>query len=448
MISSVYLFLIPIVFLIMSGMGILSVYKKPVVGICLIAISIILKNFFVIVGTRLDAWFVINAVFIALIFYSLIQQFQSKPTKVDVYFFIFIIYALLISIIGTLLLYWFDQQSVKIMIGGFLKNEGRIIVQSIFFLVTFCLIFTVAFFLKSKDDIEYLLRVITKVLCLTALLGLIQYTVVVFFGFQNPFPINTGDYSDGGHTGYISNLTFRVNSIVGEPKHFGLAMTLGMNILILSIMNRIKLVKYQTQWLALFVLMIFLTFSTTGYVLSIISIISCFIISGKINFKYLIAASFFILLAISIQYFLGSDTKEVVSSQFQKAGLEVQDLASLRFLISEPQYLIFGTGMGNIHHYAVEYLPKDFPLFRDTPFKGNSGFVMYLSDFGFVGIILLYMPVFILLFDYLKRKNVDRIDKVAMQLFFIFSLLFLFRYTELFFLLAGVSLAIRKRVWS
>ena len=91
---------------------------------------------------------------------------------------------------------------------------------------------------------------------------------------------------------------------------------------------------------------------------------------------------------------------------------------------------ITGLGLGNIHYYSVKYIPENFPLFKDTPYKANSGILFMISDYGIIGfitIILLILNVFEKNKKLLKSNNFSYknesliITNFSLILFIIFS---------------------------
>ena len=110
---------------------------------------------------------------------------------------------------------------------------------------------------------------------------------------------------------------------------------------------------------------------------------------------------------------------------------------------------ITGTGLGNIHFFAEAYLPFRFPLFHDTPFKGNSGFLLLLGDVGIIGISMLALLTIGLIRSIHRRVDVrdpDMSGKYAVIVHFasIAFVLFLLRSFELFYLTLGLLLYLQN----
>jgi hypothetical protein len=74
---------------------------------------------------------------------------------------------------------------------------------------------------------------------------------------------------------------------------------------------------------------------------------------------------------------------------YERTELEDFDEAILSFLIHEPEQMVLGVGMGNVHLYADRYLPVNaVPYARGTAFRAKAGTLKLLSEFGLLGFLL------------------------------------------------------------
>lgn len=320
--------------------------------------------------------------------------------------------------------------------------------QLVFFFLTINLIFISYFLIKENNHISKILNLIILACKILTVFAIFQYVIVNILGQSNPFPISG---SDGIlHSGYILDKTFRLNSIAGEPKHLGIVMSLGIILLFLSKLNNVKLSSYTNLWILSFVFVLFYTYSTTGYALTIIGIGLSLLFVGFLNkrvFLFLLITTVISITFISYNFTLD----ETFISQSSKNSLEIQDLTVYEYLINENIFHAFiGTGLGNIHHFAVDYFPSYFPLFKDNPYKANSGILFILADYGLIGIIILYSIVFFLLkrlLYYAKHTTIlTNEEKIIIYFTVVLSILFLFRYYELFFIFLGIVLKINKLI--
>ncbi|MFC1831335.1 hypothetical protein ACFL0S_04865 [Thermodesulfobacteriota bacterium] len=359
---------------------------------------------------------------------------------------IYIAYALFITVLFPLTIPGNDK---NLMIGGFFKNEGRIIFQIVFFLITVNLILWPSYIFNSPKQIFTTFKVIFLSVATLAVLGIIQLISLYTSGFD-PFPIHRvyGLDNTGGML-YVQGLPGlqRINSLAGEPKHFAIALIIGLLILIIYRLNKRYITQFEIPILAIFFVCLLATYSTTGYLLFTISLACVFILyRHKMTGTSIIVIVLVILSLYAVSYRSGSGSYSYIEKTVNKTGLEVQDLAVFDYFKDNINVALTGTGLGNIHHLAVKYLPNNFPIFRDTPFKANSGFLLLLGDVGFIGILLLLIFIFKLirrrskkgaLPDWKERNIVTHITLIS-------SSLFLFRYFELFFVFCGLLMYYRN----
>jgi hypothetical protein len=237
-----------------------------------------------------------------------------------------------------------------------------------------------------------------------------------------------------------------MNSLAGEPKHLGIALIVGIVIILLHRLNGKKIIKYDFVFLTIFLICLVATYSTTGYIwygvtMILIAMLYSFKLSRNIV-GLLVAASITMLV---MHYSTGGEPTPYIVKTINKVGLEVQDEAVFDFFKNDPVYVITGLGLGNVHFYADDYLPPRFPLFRDTPFKGNSGFFLLLGDIGFLGLLMLSIFIVGLIrankelsssFNGILLIN----DKILIHFSIIASAMFLLRYFEIFFVTSGMML--------
>jgi hypothetical protein len=220
MISSIYIASIPFIVMLFTFYGLLNIIKKPINLLFIIIFTFLFKNFYVFIGTRIDIWMILSLMFLAIYFFKWLIEYRNYNKNVYEFLLIFfIIYVVSMTLINQ---YFFIDFSLHIMKGGFLKNEGRIISQLVFFFLTINLIFISYFLIKENNHISKILNLIILACKILTVFAIFQYVIVNILGQSNPFPISG---SDGIlHSGYILDKTFRLNSIAGEPKHLGIVM--------------------------------------------------------------------------------------------------------------------------------------------------------------------------------------------------------------------------------
>lgn len=441
MFAELYIYAIKYIVILISIVGLIYVVKQPKIAFYIILFTFPFKNFYVWVGTDLQVWKLLSIAFLVIHAPNwIINNYHSgKVHKHILFLFAFFSFVILSTILNELLI-----TDVKQMIGGYFKNEGRIYYQIIFFVLTLNLIIIPMKTLTSIEDVILALRVLFFAFFILAIFGGIQFLVVHFTGV-NPFPIYGANETH--HSGYLGDTVFRINSLAGEPKHMAIAMVLGITIVLLARINNLKIIKNDLVILALFAFNLLFTYSTTGYALLALSLIIMVLIKGVFSWK-----SISLILGITIVSFFvyTSITNEQLTNlnnQVARAGIEIQDKTIKSYFYDHPLHATIGTGLGNIHHFAVSYLPASFPLFRDTPYKANSGILFMLADYGLVGIILLYFSFSSLVarnLNLLKDSRFLNLNEISVLTHFsiVFSVLFLARYNELYFVLFGMLLSI------
>lgn len=346
------------------------------------------------------------------------------------------------------------EQDKHTVVGGFFKNEGRYIYQLGLFLITVNLILWPIYVLRNDDDISKLFRIVFYSVAVLSILGLFQELSIMFFN-NDPFPIHRPegfDYEGGSLVIPKGETIRRINSLAGEPKHLAIALIIGMVVILLHRLNGKNIIRFDLFFFTLFLACLVLTYSTTGYiwygvVMFLLMMLYGFKLSRNIM-ALLIAAS--ITMAV-VHYSTGGEPTPYIMKTINKTGLEVQDEAVLNFLLNEPYYAITGLGLGNVHFYADKYLPPGLPIFRDTPFKGNTGLLFLLGDTGFIGLLILFLFISGLIKSTTRNlsrtfnKTILTDNKIIIHLTIILLALFALRYFEFFFVVLGCLLFVNNQ---
>lgn len=286
-----------------------------------------------------------------------------------------------------------------------------------------------------------LLRIIILIAAITAYGAIVQTLIMLFTGI-NIFPIIGSD--DTISSAYIMDQTFRANSFAGEPKHLGLLMSMGlisyfaMRLLRIPTEGRFAAIKPLVMAIALM-----LSLSTTGIIVTAVGI-------------GFLAATFFRQLRIAdvavagglalalLTQVIGSDVgyAAALEGQINRAGFEVQDESVMQALFANPGLILTGTGLGNIHLIAVDYLPPDFPLFRDDGYKANSGLFFVMGDSGLMGLLLLLAIPLFGMRSYVRMHRQFTPSQsnealLALAIIVVSLISFLLRYDVSYFLLSG-----------
>lgn len=86
------------------------------------------------------------------------------------------------------------------------------------------------------------------------------------------------------------------------------------------------------------------------------------------------------------------EQRNVLYQDGEQIGLPVGDDTDeviFIFLKNNPSWLVFGTGMGNVHKLANSYIPDKYKYYmEDSIFVAKTGYMRYLSEFGIIGFLL------------------------------------------------------------
>jgi len=286
-----------------------------------------------------------------------------------------------------------------------------------------------------------LLRTIILIAVVAAYGAILQSLILHFVGI-NIFPIIGSD--DTVRSAFILDRTFRANSFVGEPKHLGLLMSIGLISFFLTRLFRIRTGGlFNIHKPLVMIVALLLSLSTTGI----------FITAGGIGvlavifFRWLRStdlAAVGLLAVILTGQVIGSggDYATSLERQLSKTEFEVQDESVKQALLASPGLLFTGTGLGNIHLIAVDYLPANFPLFRDQGYKANSGLYFVMGDSGLVGLLLLLSGPLFCMQSYARMSpylppNQRKEALSALALIVVSSFSFMLRHDPGYFLYAG-----------
>lgn len=451
--SNLYTSYLNIAVILICIVGIFYLFKKPLYTFYIAIFFLPFKGLYLWVGTNIEIWKVLSAVSL-LIFWPTFLLKSYNGIKNNRYFHLllfYICYAVLMTVIFLLLI---PEQDKHTVVGGFFKNEGRYIYQLGLFLITVNLILWPIYVLRNDDDISKLFRIVFYSVAVLSILGLFQELSIMFFN-NDPFPIHRPegfDYEGGSLVIPKGETIRRINSLAGEPKHLAIVLIIGMVVILLHRLNGKNIIRFDLFFFTLFLACLVLTYSTTGYiwygvVMFLLMMLYGFKLSRNIM-ALLIAAS--ITMAV-VHYSTGGEPTPYIMKTINKTGLEVQDEAVLHFLLNEPYYAITGLGLGNVHFYADKYLPPGLPIFRDTPFKGNTGLLFLLGDTGFIGLLILFLFISGLIKSTARNlsrtfnKTILTDNKIIIHLTIILLALFALRYFEFFFVVLGCLLFVNNQ---
>ena len=295
---------------------------------------------------------------------------------------------------------------------GYFRSEGRYISQLIFLILMFSIVPLAFNYIKSIQDAFKYFKIYLYALILLSILGWIQYSIYTVSGIDL-FPI--GEREGISITGIWDGI-FRISSLGGDPKAFSVSLVIAFFIIHVFNKNNIYFFKYDKYIKYLFFFTIFATFSTSGIVMfAIIYIIynlyQLFISKSvsKYSTKRFLYGIFILFLLIFLIYqnldFLSKVLDERILGR--DIASEDSDAPIQIFLLKFPEYLIFGSGLGNIHNFAYPYiLPESMHYMKGQTFVAKSGYLRIISETGLIGFSLFILMTYTM---YKKLSNIKKL---------------------------------------
>ena len=205
----------------------------------------------------------------------------------------------------------------------------------------------------------------------------------------------------------------------GEPKHFGFTCAIAfiLNLLMSLVIppHGIRKKVWRFIMAVIFFVCVLLSLSTQAYFVLGISIsMLTLILLFRYGFKskrFLLLNS--LLIAGAVTLFSNNYTRRLVELRiFERledtGAVEDFNQTIYSFLADNTRFLALGTGMGNVHLWAGDYIPKEFRYYmRNNIFVAKAGFLRILSELGIVGLILYYGGFLVLFWRIFQslRKN-------------------------------------------
>lgn len=342
--------------------------------------------------------------------------------------------------------------------GGFFRREGRFIGQIIVTLLAFAIVPLSINFVKTTSDLYKYFKAYIIALVVLTFLGWLQLIIFYTVSFDI-FPLSINELGEV-RTGIWMNNNFgflRMSSLGGEPKGFSMSLVIAYFIILIHNKHAITFTKYDRILKYLFLLTAFLTLSTSGIVLYLILTLFYNIYRFK-NYKFRLKRNQ-LLFGITLVAMLTYVTINywdliylILNERILERNIASEDFdAPIQMLLKKsPEYLVFGSGIGNVHNLAYPYIPPETQHYMtNTIFVAKSGYLKIVSELGIIGFIL-FMLIPLTVFFQLSRlkRNVSQVNihyiNILKALLFLLVLAFLSRsylFGELI-LMIGISNAL------
>lgn len=357
-----------------------------------------------------------------LLFITLIIFFFEGKVKLNnqyIYYFLFY------SVISTIFISNFIIDKY-LDLGNYLQSEGRFITQIILLILNFSIIFVSFKYIKRKEDIYKYLRIILLSMIFLSILGWLQFTTYYLLGIDI-FPIRIKNGFAVSGIEQTLNI-FRISSLSHEPKGLSVFLTIGFFILYILNKNNIKVFKYDFLIKILFAITIIATLSTSGIVLFFLLLF--IIIIWNINYNLLNFKKIFIYIVLSLFILIFYDIiYEIIKIRILDRDLSSEDFdAPIQIFLSKfPEYIFFGSGMGNIHNLAESYIPTQYIHYmKNEIFVAKSGYLRLISEYGLIGFFL-FLTIIFYIQKKLKVNSHEAIDKSLREILILTFIAYLAR---------------------
>ena len=289
--------------------------------------------------------------------------------------------------------------------------------------------------MKTVADIKSMLRVYLLSIVVLAVIGWIQLILWYRTGV-NPLPIGIvndwlggADITREGLFDFGSLAIYRMNSLAGEPRQLGGALVLAM-----MAIQAIALTARRVEWRWMAPLWLFFlvtavaTYSTSAVAIWLIGTTVQFVTPWVFGVKIrrsigqlggaVLVTALPILLAIGAAEANGIPVVDLIADRTvnridQNGAVEDFDLAILDFFKAHPEYLAFGTGLGNAHLYAAPYIQPEFRWYAEgNVFTAKPQYLRIVSELGLAGLLLFMTWFGVLLIDVarvLRRPGGDEV---------------------------------------
>lgn len=283
---------------------------------------------------------------------------------------------------------------------SFFREEGRYISSLIKFIVfDFGILFAVHTLVRNEEKILKLIRIYLRGLVLLAVLGMLQVVVSVVF-HVNLFPTNF--FKDGRPVVDLMDqvtkvLPFvRLTSLGGEPKNIASSLAIGIMLLYYLAQKKITFFQYQRWLIPLFIVCILFTLSTSGIGLVVIFFVVSLLLDIPTRAFWRIRKSSLYALPLVIAAlwfswpFVSTIIEQRVVERSKELTSEEVDEVIQKFLVAQPSWAVFGTGLGNVHNLAAPYFGNDYYVLniRGKIFTSRYGYIKLISENGVVGFLL------------------------------------------------------------
>lgn len=317
--------------------------------------------------------------------------------------FVFISYTIAVTLITRFFI-------PEVYIAGFARGEGRWIFQIAMLLITISPVFLQLMFFQKIEDVKTAAKVFLTSTAVLCVLGWVQSLLFYLYGIVL-FPVFRegllGEKTQSMGVNMFGATLFRMHSLGGEPKDFSMTVAVAIVLLLIARMGGYGKFKFSNFLTIFFLMSLFMSLSTSGLVILAIGLITLSFYTSRQGVKLAlkpiatitVMTALFFSVIVSMGILPLDMMKDLLWARiFARTPIELFDAATLSFLSANPQYGLFGMGMGNMHLYVRDYLMQYglynteaawvVPVVHDIIFVPNSGYLRIISEVGIIGLIL------------------------------------------------------------
>lgn len=330
--------------------------------------------------------------------------FQIRKNKYLNNFKYYYIYTIYLTIFMSPFWPEFSASSQNFLYGNTMRGFVQIF-------QTFMGLAIVIVLMNSLTSIRSLFRV--QVAMLLSMLFISLYGLYVWFAQRTGLPFNPITRQGGQntelnrviHTSIKGVKTVRAYSLSGEPKSLAVNACFGIILTYFSQAHQIRFLKGvrgEAFLLTLFLVTLYLTLSTAGFLILPMVVLVAIIIQmrvGQVDSDLIYRILAVVVLMIPVIYLSGIDVSEKVSDIF-KIRVEARlnedgmftyaEAAMMTFWGDSPLHTISGVGLGGSSFYVREYNTYSYSGFTAAP-RGIIGFV---GDKGVIGLLLFFIAIY------------------------------------------------------
>lgn len=342
--------------------------------------------------------FIYQIIMFVLIIVTIIKFLLHEKVNIfqvhNAYLSLFVVYSLIITLLFAII------TDVHNLHANFFRAEGRFIGQIILFILSFSIIPIAFNYIKKIGDIYKYSKIFLLSLIFLTALGWIQWLIYKNTG-QDIFPLrlNSDGLDISGILHFGGETLFRMSSLGGEPKQFSISLIIGFFLIHISNRFNVSYFMYDVFIKYLFLFTAFATLSTSAYAIFIILLTTYYLInififhSNLLNLhkkKFIYAIITISLLTIYViynfNYIFEMFTMRVLDRNIVGEDF---DYVVQQFLLNNKIYLLFGTGLGNVHNYAYPYIYEEVAFYMTNAiFSAKSGYLKIISELGILGFFL------------------------------------------------------------